>query len=371
MSKSLLTITVLGCLAFAAFFISPSPIDAEAYQPPKAPPLIGHLQVNDDLLKTELLGKGLIQGPEDVDVDEQGRTYGATADGKIVRINKDGIIETLINTGGRPLGLEWDSQGNLIICDAFKGLLSLNPEGKLTTLLTEVDGIPLMFTDDLEIADDGMIYFSDASTKYDQKHYMLDMMEARPWGRLIRYDPVTKEAKTLLSDLYFANGIALSKNQDFILINETYRYRVTQLWIEGPQAGQKKIFIENLPGFPDGISSSGRGTFWVALPTTRNSQADGMHPYPWIKNQIAKLPESMRPKPEMYGLILELSESGEVLRSLHDPTGKHFPFITSVQERGDAIYLGTLIGDSIGKLALDTALKSGESTFSLNSPIEL
>lgn len=353
------TLIAIILLLGIGFIVLPSPIDAAAYQPPEAPTLSGPYLPNHDIDQAILVGKGSIPGSEDVDIDAQGRLYGATADGRIIRVttdenNKSVSIETLANTGGRPLGLHWDKQHNLIICDAFKGLLSLSPSGELTTLLTEVDGQTLVFTDDLEITQNGIMYFTDASIKYDQKHYMLDMLEARPWGRLIEYNPTTKQARTLLDGLYFANGVAISPNEDFVLVNETYRYRITRYWIAGPKQGQSDIFIENLPGFPDGISSTDRSTFWVALPTTRNAQADAMHPHPFLKNQVAKLPESMRPKPEHYGLAIELNAQGEVLRSLHDPEGDHFPFITSVQERNEVLYLGSLIGDSIGILPLST-----------------
>lgn len=353
MIKWLLAPLVLLALATGILILLPSPISATAWQPPKAPAMIDVYAPNQLLDAAELLGEGKIDGPEDVDVDSQGRVYGGTADGNIVRVLKDGSVETVATTGGRPLGLHWDANGRLIICDAFKGLFSLDVDtGTLTNLLTEVDGVPLVFTDDLEIARDGMIYFSDASIKYDQKHYMYDMLEARPWGRLIRYNPATGEATTLLRELYFANGIALSQNNDFVLINETFRYRIIRYWISGPNAGQHDVFIDNLPGFPDGVSSSGRGTFWVALPTTRNPQADNMHPHPELKNLVAKLPDFLHPKPEPYGLILEMDETGKVLRSLHDVDGNRYPFITSVQERGGYLYLGALTGDSIGRLPL-------------------
>lgn len=342
--------SVLLALAAAAFLLSPSPINAAAYQPPEAPPLTGLMEPNEALSAIEVLAKGQALGPEDVDADSQGRIYGALADGRIIRVNLDGSTETLANTQGRPLGLDWDNQGNLIICDAFKGLLALNPDGVLSTLVTEVDGIPINFADDLEVAKDGMIYFSDASQRYDQKHYVQDMLEARPWGRLLRYDPNTKQTLTLLNNLYFANGIALSQEEDFVLINETYRYQITRLWLRGEKAGQTDLFASNLPGFPDGISSSGRGTFWLALATTRNPTADWLHPRPWLKNQLAKLPKWLQPKPELYGLIVELDEQGDIIRSLHDPAGDTYPFITSVQERGQQVYLGSLVADGIGRL---------------------
>lgn len=352
MIKWLLTPLLILLLAVVVWIVIPSPIDAVAFDPPRAPALAGPYRTNQLLDRASILGSGLVEGPEDVDADRQGRAIGATADGRIVRVHHNGQVETLAETGGRPLGLHWDRQGNLIICDAFKGLLSLSPSGELTTLLTEVNGIPLGFTNDLEIGRDGSIYFSDASIRHNQKNYRLDMYEARPWGRLIRFDPATGKAETLLKDLYFANGVALASDESFVLVNETYRYRIIRYWLTGPQAGQHDIFMDNLPGFPDGISSSGRGTFWLALPTVRNSQLDVMHPYPFMKNLIAKLPDEWQPQPRLIGFVLELDEQGKVVRNLQDANGDHYPFVTSVQERNGILYLGSLYTSGIARLPL-------------------
>jgi len=61
----------------------------------------------------------------------------------------------------------------------------------------------------------GTIYFTDASDKFPVKDYLLDMIEARPHGRLMRYDPVSGKVTVLLSGLHFANGVALSKERGF------------------------------------------------------------------------------------------------------------------------------------------------------------
>ena len=73
---------------------------------------------------------------------------------------------------------------------------------------------------------DGTVYFSDASSKFAEEENHLDMLEARPHGRLLAYDPASATTTVLLDDLYFANGVALSEAEDFVLINETYRYRI-------------------------------------------------------------------------------------------------------------------------------------------------
>lgn len=341
-------LVIVAAAATAGFIALPSPIDAEAYRPPSAPPLIGVYGPNTRLRAATIVGAHDIHGPEDVDADARGRIVAGTANGALVRWSVDGGVEVLAETGGRPLGLDWDGDGNLVICDAFKGLLRLDPRGELRCLAIEAGGIPLGFANDLEIARDGTIYFSDASIRHDQKHYLCDMLEARPWGRLIRFDPRTGDRQVLLAGLYFANGVALSAAEDFVLVNESYRYRITRYWLAGPRAGQSEVFLDNLPGFPDGLSRSGRGTFWVALPTTRNTLADALHPHPFLKNLVAKLPSFAQPRPAPYGLVLEVDEQGNVLRSLHDPGGMHISFVTSVQERRGTLYLGTLTGKGIG-----------------------
>ncbi len=345
---SLLVLLIL----IAGFVLYPAPIDAVSWNPPQAPALEGKFAPNNLLQKAQLLAKGNIYGPEDVAIDAEGRVYGGTQDGLIKRVNLDGTVETWVNTSGRPLGLHFDRHQNLIVCDAFKGLLSIGSDGKITVLVDTVDAVPLVFTDDLDISTDGKIYFTDASSKWDQSEYMLDLLEYKPWGRFMVYDPETKKTKVLLDNLYFANGVALSQHEDFVLINETWNYRILRYWLKGEKAGTHDIFIDNLPGFPDGVSSNRDGVFWVALPTPRLPKVDAMHPKPWLKNLSSKLPDFMKPKTIEYGMVLGLNEQGEVIFNLQDTDGSVVKEITSVQQHDGYLYLGSLHNDRIGKLAL-------------------
>ncbi|OUS30167.1 gluconolactonase [Gammaproteobacteria bacterium 45_16_T64] len=352
MKKLLLSVVSLLVIGLSALFLYPSPVDSVSWTPPPAPDLDAIAPPNELLTQAELLAKGEIYGPEDVAVDKQGRVYGATQDGLIKRVLPNGTVETWVETFGRPLGLHFDANDNLIVCDAYKGLLSISPDANITVLTTEADGTPFVFTDDLDIASDGKIYFTDASSKWNQANFMLDLMETRPYGRFLVYDPATKQTTTLISDMYFSNGVALSQNEDFVLVNETWRYRIIRYWLTGEKAGTHEIFVDNLPGFPDGISSNRKGRFWLALPTLRLPTVDKMHPKAWLKNLSAKLPESLKPKPIDYGLVLGLDEQGNIVTSLHDPSGAHLKEITSVEEHNDHLYFGSLHNDRIGRLAL-------------------
>lgn len=346
-------VSILVILVPAAYLaLKKAPVDPAAYAPPPKPAMTGPLAPNRELAGAELLGLGKVDGPEDTAVDAAGRVYGGTRDGRIVRVLPGGEVETFAETGGRPLGMMFDAAGNLVVCDAYKGLVSIDGKGAITVLATEAGGVPFMFTDDLDIARDGAIYFTDASSRFDLHGYLYDLLEARPHGRLMRHDPRTGTTRVLLRDLHFANGVALSKNEDFVLVNETYRYRIVRYWLRGPKRGTRDVFIDNLPGFPDNISSNRQGTFWLALFTVRNDMVDRIHPSPFLKRQLAKLPRFLWPKPARYGLVLALDESGKVTRSLHDPDGERLFVITSAKEHGDHLYMGSLESDRIGKYRL-------------------
>ena len=345
---------LLGIVALILVWVFwPAKIDSVAYAPPANPGLIGIFAENDRLHEAEVLQLQSGFGPEDVAVDADGRIYGGLHDGRVVRLSADGATQETfaVIEGGRPLGLHFDAQGNLIVADAYKGLLSLDTSGAITVLTDTHGGRPFLFTDDLDIASDGKIYFSDASDRFAQPDYRLDLLEGRPHGRLLVYDPATKQTDMLLDNLYFANGIALSQNEDFVLVNETPRYRVQRYWLKGEKAGSHDIFIDELPGFPDGISSNRKGIFWLALPSPRNPMLDNAHPKPWLKNFLSKLPKSLQPSAIKHGFVVGLNERGEVVEVLQDKDGDPVHMITSVEQVGDMLYLGSLEAAQIVRIA--------------------
>ncbi len=308
-----------------------------------APAMKGKFEPNEYLADTEILGLNDGIGPEDIAVDEAGNMYAGYEDGRIVLYDVYGKNQgVFVNTNGRPLGLAFDANNNLIIADANKGLLSADPNGNLKSLTTEVHGIPFAFTDDVDIGPDGIIYFTDASSKYNIDNYRLDLMEHRPWGRLLSYSPKSGITGSLLGGLYFANGVAVSPDGNYVLVNETSNYQVRKYWLKGQQAGQSEIIINNLPGFPDGISSNGKGIYWIALPALRKSIVDYCAEKPFLRKIILRLPEWLQPSPDRHGFILGIDGNGKVIHNLQYPYPDSFSPITSVEEKGGILYLGSL-----------------------------
>ncbi|MQA86064.1 MAG: SMP-30/gluconolactonase/LRE family protein [Streptosporangiales bacterium] len=292
-------------------------------------------------------------GPEDVALDAEGRIIAGLEDGRIVRLSPDGgRIETLASTGGRPLGIEVAADGRLLICDARRGLLRADPEnGEVELLVEGTAGEPFRFCNNAAVAPDGTVYFSDTSRHFGIEHWKADILEHTGTGRLLLRDP-DGSVEVLLDGLQFANGVALAPDGSFLLVVETAAYRITRLWLTGSRAGEAEVFADNLPGFPDNLSTGSDGLFWVALPDARNPLVDRLLPMPpFLRVAVWALPERLQPAPKRTVWAMAFDESGNVVHDLQGP-GERFHMVTGVRERDGQLYLGSLADTAVAVLTV-------------------
>lgn len=344
----LILAVVLAYLLFA-----PVPIAPAAWTPPVAPPLTGQYEKNTRLSPVQRLSLGDGHNPEDVALDAEGKIYAGFEDGRIIVLQPDGTQPRVFaNTGGRPLGMQFDRSGNLIVADAIKGLLSVNQAGEIKLLASEADGGKFGGLNDLDVGADGTIYFTQASHKFPMAQHVNDLLEHQPNGRLLALDPRSQKPRTLLRDLYFANGVAVSADQTYVLVAETGKYRVQRFWLSGPKMGQNDVFIDNLPGFPDGISANGKDKFWLALVTPRQPLVDRILPYPFIRKMIVRLPKFLQPGPQRYSFVLGLDPEGRVVDNLQNDSADCYAQIANVVERNGALYFGSIGENTVGRFVL-------------------
>lgn len=352
-------VSLLLIIAFF-LFVFPSPIDPVSWKPQPVPEAKGVYEQNQLLRDAELLADGQLFHPEDIAFDSQGHLYTGTQDGIIhrIRLNENGkaeSVEPFADTGGYPLGLQFDRAGNLISAVKDVGVVSVDRVGKVTLLTDRAGDSPIHYADELDIAKDGTIYFSDASTKFDYG-WPFDTLEGTPNGRVISYNPATKETKVLADGFYFANGVILSPGEDYLLINETSRYRITRYWLKGEKANTTDVFADNLPVLPDNLSMDDEGNYWTGG-NLRTPLLDWLHQTAFVKRQFAKLPFSfLRGIParenNRYGYVIQLSSDGDVVRTYHDPGGERVHSISSVERRGDDLFIGTVFGDAIARFKI-------------------
>jgi sugar lactone lactonase YvrE len=292
-------------------------------------------------------------GPEDIAIDAQGWLITGVADGRIWRISPDGLrIEQLADTGGRPLGVEVFADGRVLVCDAHRGLLRVDPEdGAVETLVSEVHGRALKFCNNAAIASDGTVYFTDSSLRFGIDHYRADLLEHSGTGRLLRRDP-DGAVEVLDRGLQFANGVALAEDESFLVYAETGNYSISKLWLTGERAGQSEVLVANLPGFPDNISTGTDGLFWVALPAPRNPALDRLHRmHPVFRKLAWSLPERLQPQPGRTVWVLGVDGSGTLVHDLQG-SGEQFHEVTGAREHGGRLWLGSLVGRAIAVLDL-------------------
>ena len=349
-----LVILLIIVVALAYLLLAPVPIAPAAWTPAANPGLTGQYAQNTRLSSVQKLPLGDGHKPEDVALDADGKIYAGFEDGRIMVLQPDGTQPRVFaETHGRPLGLVFDREGNLIVADAIKGLLSINKAGEIKLLADEADGVKFSCLNDLDIGGDGTIYFTEASNKFPMSQFTNDLLEHQPHGRLLALDPQSRRPRTLLRNIYFANGVAVSPDQTFVLVAETGEYRIRRVWLKEPKMGQNDVFIDNLPGFPDGISSNGRDRFWVALVTPRQAMFDRvLLPYPTMRKMVARLPKFMQPAPKRYSFVLGLDPQGRVVENLQNGSPDCFAEISNVVERNGTLYFGSIGEDTVGRFPL-------------------
>ena len=351
----LLLLAALIAAAAGFLLLWPIPIDPVAVEVEKAPGLVGPYARNERLRAVSWLGTIVSKGPEDVAINK-GYAYTGLENGNIVRVRLDGSGGYDIfapTNGGRPLGMKFDQFGNLIVCDAKKGLLAVLPSGEIRVLADKLNGKPFKFLDDLDIAKDGTIYFSDASQHFGIDQYFLDVMEGSATGRLLSLDPRTMQITVRMDGLNFANGVALGPDEEYVLVNETGAARIARYWLKGPKAGQRDVFASNLPGYPDNLSYDGKGVFWIALPSPRSDQLDQLLPSPSMRRILFRMMSIgliAQPQPQKYGFVIALDRNAKVVENLQDPTGTTISNITSVHAYGNNLYFGSLDMERIASL---------------------
>ena len=323
--------------------------------------------LNDKLRHVELIGLGQVESPEDVILDTDDNLYCGTRHGEIVRFLAPDYQrrEVYARIGGQPLGLAFDGERNLYVCVGGMGLYRVTPERtveKVTdetsrSLFSIIDDSRLRLADDLDIAPDGRIFFSEATVRYEMHEWPTDSLEGRGNGRIICYDPRTRKTTTVLRNLIFPNGVAMASDGQSIIFAESWACSIKRYWFDGPKAGTTETVIASLPGYPDNINRASDGNYWLALMGMRSPAFDLAMKMPAFRRRMSKqLPGDEWLSPNINtGCIVKFNEQGEILDALWDLGGENHPMITSMREHRGYLYIGGISNNRIGRYKLEQA----------------
>ena len=357
--KHFIFLLMQSIFIFLAFvWMNACKLDPLAWDAPTKPAFDGKYGLNQDLKSVEPISLAGWYGAEDMVFDEEGNLYTGVhkgeddfSDGKILKISPSGKVEVFYHAGSWVAGLHFDKNKNLIALSHKEGLISISPSAEVRILADrDGQGRPFLIPNGLDIASDGKIYFSNTSSEsaYDIKYGRKLILEMRPQGGLYQYNPQTGKVKTLIDGTYFGNGVVLSRDESFLLMTETTKYRVLRYGLKGANRGKTEIFMENLPGFPNGISIREDGSFWLGFTTRRNDALDNIHHKKGMKKFLYGLPAFLQPKADRFGMVMHVSEQGEVLNTMFDPDGEQVPEAGAVKEHKGYLYLG---GDVVSHIS--------------------
>jgi sugar lactone lactonase YvrE len=372
-----------GAVLAAAYLLTwPIPNRPQAWQPPADLGHVGPHAGNTRLATLQqapLAGTG--HGPEFI-LSAAGKLYTGLSNGDVVSWAPEAPQATtlVVNTGGRPLGLDMDAQGRLIVADAMNGVLRVTGTGaqaRIEPILTKVQhpvaDNPVAFADAVKVGAGGVIWVTDATRRFGAKAWggtfdasVQDIMEHSCTGRLIAVDPETLVSRVALQGLCFPNGLAFSGDGKQLFVAETGTYRILALDLaklslvrtqqgetgvpnvaQATQQGAVRVLIDNLPGFPDNLSRSPSGRIWVGLTKPRSGLMDAMASQPALRSLVLRLPKSFLPVPKPYGHVFAFDDTGRIVDDLQDPQGA-YPETTAATEAGGRLFVQSLNAGSIG-----------------------
>ncbi|KAI7986397.1 hypothetical protein LOK49_LG14G00311 [Camellia lanceoleosa] len=197
---------------------------------------------------------------------------------------------------GKPFALSFSLKGYLYIADAYFGLLVVGPNGGLATqLATSAEGVPFRFliAVDVDLLT-GTVYFTDSSEIFElrqipflsfsfQTAFKVHITHTHTrnvtqpgiisdsTGRLMRYEPLTRQITLLLRGLAMPSGVSVSIDGSFVLVSEDTGNRIQKYWLRGFNGGTLGILL-NLPGNPTKIRRNLFGDFWVPVRILGNQQ---------------------------------------------------------------------------------------------------
>ena len=117
--------TLLAVILYLTLW--PVPVSPVSWDAPHNRGFTGDFSSNDALANISTIDTGSEYGPEDLAVDSNGVIYASMHSGMIMKLDVEtDAFQPWVSTNGRPLGIEMDAQDNLIVADAYLGLLSIS-----------------------------------------------------------------------------------------------------------------------------------------------------------------------------------------------------------------------------------------------------
>ncbi len=158
-----------------------------------------------------------------------------------------------------------DRQGRLVSCEHLtRRVTRTEHDGSVTVLIDRFDGKPLNAPNDVVVASDGAVWFTDPGygilSDYEGRRAALELPTA-----VYRLDPDLGRAEPVVSDLERPNGLCFAPDESRLYVVDSGAARSICVYdVGGGRAGGGRRFADMAPGGPDGIRCDADGNLWAA-----------------------------------------------------------------------------------------------------------
>lgn len=182
----------------------------------------------------------------------------------------DGHVSVFRSPSNYANGNTRDREGRLITCEHdTRRVTRTESDGRITVLLDRFEGKPLNGPNDVVVADDGAVWFTDPGYGIDGP-YEGHTAECELPRNVYRFDPATGAASVVADDFVRPNGLCFSPDERLLYVVDTgishggpSHIRVFE--VDGPRLRKGRIFAEDFaPGMSDGIRADIHGNIWSA-----------------------------------------------------------------------------------------------------------
>jgi hypothetical protein len=343
------------------------------------------VDVNHHLTDSLHLFNGQLYAPEEIIKGFNNTFFASLGDGQIVQIDSNfESFKPFGRTGienplpaycgrlehepqcGRPLGLlfvklkhfsrylpkDYSIKHNemaLLVADAYLGLILFLEDKTKIFLLSTVNGKPLHFANSIEMSEDGRIYLTDSSSKFQRNRVLLEFLDSNANGRIIEFDPKSDSSRELVSSVEFPNGLFLKGDELYFV--STTRYSLMKLNLKSNEMSRVAL----LGGVPDNVSFEwipqlNQSALIIGMSTKRSAVTSLLNQYPLLRIMISMLPYKVIPllfKP--FGMVSIIDLDGNLILNLFDPNGKT-SYISGGIVNDNNLFLGSWKNNFIAKV---------------------
>ena len=170
-----------------------------------------------------------------------------------------------------------DLRGRLISCEHLtRRVTRTEYDGSITTLVDQFDGKPLNAPNDVVVASDGSVWFTDpgygSMSNYEGREVALELPTA-----VYRLGPDDGVAEPVIVELDRPNGLCFSPDESLLyVVDSGSTPRSIHVYdIAAGTVGAGRLFTDISPGGADGIRCDSDGNVWAAC--SGGEGHDGVH----------------------------------------------------------------------------------------------